>query len=180
MGAEPVAGRPPVGQSLRVIDDELRLELLARAQDASAVGNADRLWDLLDELEAWPGYALVGPDGEAAAWLLAQLGDAELQRRCLGHLEIAVDLGDADPAHYACLLDRVRMGIGQPQVYGSQFVDAPDDDLAPWPISAPDSVDDRRRRVGLPPLDAQHASMRDARQRAKSTARQQYQASTDR
>ena len=169
-----------MGQSLRVTDDALRRELVARARDASAPGNAERLWDVLDDLEAWPGYARVGADGEAAAWLLAQMGDAELQRRCLEYLEIAVDLGDADPMHYACLLDRVRMNVGQPQVFGSQFVDAPGDELAPWPITAPESVDERRRRVGLPPLDAQRASMRDARQRGRSSARQQYQANTDR
>lgn len=136
-------------------DEALRAELVARATRPAAPGNADRLWDVLDEYEAWPGFGLVGPDGEHAAWLIAQLGDPELQRRCLEYLEIAVEAGDAPAAHLACLLDRVRMTEGRPQVYGSQWVVTADGALAPWPIAEPHRVDERRRRVGLGPLALQ-------------------------
>ena len=100
-------------------DEALRQELLRRAAQPAAPGNADRLWDVLDEYEAWPGYRLVDVDGEHAAWLIVQLGDTELQRRCLEHLDAAVDWGDAPPGHLACLVDRVRMADGQPQLYPS-------------------------------------------------------------
>ena len=117
--------------------------------------SADRLWSLLDDLEAWPGLRLVGEDGARAAWLVAQLGDRGLQERALEHLEVAVDCGDAPAAHYACLLDRVRMASGRPQVYGSQVVESADGELSPWPIEDPGTVDARRARVGLGPL-AEH------------------------
>src|SRR5205807_6862150 len=94
------------------------------------------------------------------AWLVVQLGDADLQRRALEHLEAAVDCGDADPSHFACLLDRVRMSEGRPQVFGSQFVSAGDDAVTPWPIEDPLSVDDRRRLMGLEPLAMQARRMR--------------------
>lgn len=148
-------------------DEALRTELLALAEHAGDDAGADRLWEILDDYEAWPGRRLVGDDGERAAWLVAQLGDNDLQRRALEHLEVAVDCGDADPSHYACLLDRVRMTEGRPQVFGSQFVSAGDDGVAPWPIEDPFGVDDRRRRVGLEPLAAQARRMQDElRQRA--------------
>jgi hypothetical protein len=139
-------------------DEMLRDELLALATRASDPASSDRLWALLDDLEAWPGERLVGADGAHAAWLVAQLGDRGLQERALEHLEVAVDCGDAPPAHYACLLDRVRMANGKPQVYGSQVVVDEDGDLAPWPIEDSAHVDERRARVGLAPL-ASHTEM---------------------
>lgn len=147
-------------------DEDLRQELLCLGARAGEPASADRLWALLDDLESWPGIRLVGEDGAHAAWLVAQLGDAGLQERALEHLEVAVDCGDASPAHYACLLDRVRMASGRPQVYGSQVVEAGDGDLAPWPIEDPGGVDERRARVGLGPLAEHTATLRaEARRR---------------
>jgi len=150
---------------------------------------AQRLWDILDDCESWPGRHLVGHDGEDAAWLVAQqeIDDVELQRRCLELLEVAAALGDADPVHYAYLCDRVRMADGRTQLYGSQFVRNEHGRLVPWHLDDLDRVDARRRRLGLPEF-AEHArAVRDeyAARTAQSgaegdTARQQYQAATDR
>jgi len=35
-------------------------------------GYGERLWEILDDYEAWPGRRLVGDDGSRAAWLVAQ------------------------------------------------------------------------------------------------------------
>jgi len=141
-------------------DEALRAELLALAEHPADPAGAGRLWSILDDYEAWPGRRLVGDDGERAAWLLVQLADTDLQRRALAHLEAAVDCGDAHPSHYACLVDRVRMAEGRPQVFGSQFVSAGDDAVAPWPIENPVGLDERRRVFGLEPLAAQARRMR--------------------
>jgi hypothetical protein len=142
-----------------VADGALRAELLELADASDHRAGADRLWAILDDYDAWPGRKLVGDDGERAAWLIAQLGDADLQRRVLPYLEAAVDCGDAAPSHYACLLDRVLMAEGKPQVFGSQFVAAGDSDVAPWPIDDPMGVDERRQRFGLEPLASQRRRM---------------------
>jgi Family of unknown function (DUF6624) len=134
-------------------------ELLTLVAAADAPGRNDRLWDVLDDRECWPGWRLVGRDGAEAAWLIAQwaIDDVGLQRRCLGLLEIAVACDDADPVHLAYLADRVRMNDGRDQLYGSQFVLDDAGGLELWPVDDPDAVDRRRARLGLPPL-AEHAA----------------------
>ena len=154
-----------VSSRVMPVDEALRAELVAMADADRRAGHvttaeqhAARLWEILDDYESWPGRRLVGEDGADAAWRLAQhaVFDPGLQRRCLEMVELAVDAGDALPLHYACLLDRVCMADGRDQVYGSQFV--PSDDgttVVPFAIDDPAGVDERRRRVGLPPLAEQ-------------------------
>jgi hypothetical protein len=160
-------------------DPALRSELLAMAADEDAIrrragaptdadrevllAHAERLWEILDDYEVWPGRRLVDDDGSRAAWLVAQhaIEDVGLQRRCLEALEVAVALGDADPVHGAYLLDRVRMSDGLDQLYGSQFVLDEHGDLVPWPVDDPARVDERRRRLGMPPFHDHAAAMAD-------------------
>ena len=133
-------------------DPELREELLALAvatTPAEQLLAAERLWEILDDHEVWPGRSLVGDDGAEAAWFVAQhaIDDPGLQRRCLGMLEIAVDCGEADPVHLAYLHDRVRMAEGRDQLYGSQFVLGPSGGLEPWPVDDPAAVDAPRSTI---------------------------------
>jgi len=172
-------------------DPVLRAELLALRADPDAVRARDRLWEILDDDEAWPGFRRVGRDGAESAWWIAQaaIDDLELQRRCLEMLEISVACGDADPAHLACLLDRVRMADGRGQLYGSQFVLGPDGTLVPWPIDDVEHLDVRRARFGMEPFAEHAARMLDRWAEAggqpgagasTSAARQQYHAATER
>jgi hypothetical protein len=154
------AARRPAGVPALPQAPALREELLALAEHGGPDRN-DRLWDILDDYEAWPGWSLVGRDGSEAAWLIAQwaIDDMGLQRRCLEMLELAVACNDADPVHLAYLADRVRMNDGRDQLYGSQFVLDAHGDLEPWPVDDIDAVDARRARLGLPPLAVHAAAM---------------------
>jgi Family of unknown function (DUF6624) len=146
-------------------DEALREELLgmvATRPDPDALrAYAERLWEILDDYEVWPGRRLVGDDGSRAAWLIAQfsIDDPGLQKRCLEALDVAVAYGDADPVHYAYLVDRVRMADGFDQLYGSQFVTDADGELVPWPLDDLGKVDARRERIGLPPFSEHAAEM---------------------
>ena len=144
-------------------DAALREELLALAAGGESTTRNDRLWEVLDDYECWPGWKLVGTDGSEAAWLVAQwaIEDVGLQRRCLEMLEVAVACNDADPVHFAYLADRVCMNDGRDQLYGSQFVLGEHGELEPWPVDDLAAVDARRARLGLPPFAAHAAAMRE-------------------
>lgn len=168
-----------------VMDEELRQELLARQDEDQRVrhlvrGEPGRLsddmaaqWQRVDEentrwladlvaIRGWPGRSLVGEDGALAAWLLAQHADRdrEHQRAFLDSLRDAVSQGEASPAHLAYLEDRVRVGQGQQQLYGTQFTFL-GDELAPHPIEDPERLDERRAAVGLQPFAEYEALIRD-------------------
>lgn len=116
--------------------------------------NAARLKILIAQ-HGWPGKSLAGDDGAEAAWLIVQhsIGDPPFMRQCLLLLKEAAAEGEVPLRHPAMLEDRIRIFEGRPQRYGSQF--GPDG--APYPIEDPDHVDDRRRAVGLGPLEERRA-----------------------
>lgn len=102
----------------------------------------------------WPGFDLAGTEGEADAWVIVQHSDKDkaLQKRCLPLLQAAVAQGQARPADYALLTDRILRGEGKPQVYGTQFFTNPRGQFVPQPMEDPAHVDQRRASVGLSSL----------------------------
>lgn len=114
--------------------------------------NTAWLKEVIDR-QGWPGKSLVGADGANAAWLLVQHAgrDRVFQKRCLPLLAAAVKKGEATGIQLAYLTDRVRVGSGEKQVYGTQFHDV-DGKLEPQPIEDAANVDKRRKEVGLPSL----------------------------
>jgi hypothetical protein len=116
--------------------------------------HARRLSDIIDSL-GWPGLAQVGPEAADAAWLIVQHAIAQpaLQRRALELLRMAVQRGDAPALRAAMLEDRIRTLEGGLQRYGTQFDWDATGHLSPLPIEDPAAVDDRRRELGLGPLE---------------------------
>lgn len=106
------------------------------------------------ERGGWPKVSQVGEEASEAAWLVAQhaISRPDFQRRCLRLLCEAVESGEAPARHRAMLLDRIRFNERRPQVYGTILDWDESGELSPWPIEDPESVDELRRRVGLPPL----------------------------
>lgn len=116
--------------------------------------NAARLTAII-ATHGWPGHDLVSEDGARAAWLVLQhaIGHPALQRRGLTLLREAVANGDVSAAEVAMLEDRIAFFEGRPQRYGTQYDWNVRGELAPWVIEDEAGVDDRRREVGLPPLE---------------------------
>jgi hypothetical protein len=125
--------------------------------------NGDRLGEMVDA-HGWPGRSLVGEDGADAAWLVLHhaIGDPALQRRCLPLLEEAAAFGDVPAWHPATVDDVIRFHERRPQVYGTVFDWDESGEMVPWRIEEPESVDERRAMVGLPPLAEQAMSVREA------------------
>lgn len=102
----------------------------------------------------WPGVDLVGEEGADAAWLLAQHADHDpmFQRRALELITHAALAGQVRPAHYAFLVDRVRVADARPQVYGTQYHDdGTGTGTKAYLIEHPERLDARRQDLGLEP-----------------------------
>ena len=109
------------------------------------------------ELEAvlakvgWPGKTLVGPKASGAVWTILQHSEHAVLKKHLPLMTKAADAGEIDGGLLATSVDRVRVGDGQPQVYGTQFRQV-NGEWVPEPIEDEANVDERRKKVGLPPL----------------------------
>ncbi len=114
--------------------------------------NTAWLKDVVDK-HGWPGKSLVGEEGAHNAWLLVQHADRDrpFQKRCLELLQEAVKKGEASGKDLAYLTDRVLVGEGKKQLYGTQFT-LKDGEYVPSPIEDEANVDKRRKEVGLESL----------------------------
>jgi hypothetical protein len=114
--------------------------------------NTARLKDLVAN-HGWPHEGRVGPAGAEAAFLIAQHADHDpaFQKTALEHVRTAHRNGQASGEQVALLTDRVRVAEGTPQLYGTQ-AQIRDGTLQMPPIQDSSAVDQRRARMGLPPL----------------------------
>ena len=121
--------------------------------DASIdIVNTQRMKEIVEHM-GWPTRSKVGGSASEMAWLLVQHADLDraFQKECLALMK-AQAAGEVSPANIAYLEDRVRVGEGRPQVYGTQFYADEAGNFGPRPIEDPDHVDERRQAVGLQPL----------------------------
>jgi hypothetical protein len=150
-------------RELAALDARVRAELAADGSlfhgyhprmEAVHRQNAAFLAEVLEE-HGWPSESLVGSEAAQAAWLIAQhaIGEPSFQRRCLGLLVEAAARGDVPAWQPAMLEDRIRMFEGRPQVYGTQLEADDEGHLRPYWIEDPSRVAERRRQVGLGPLE---------------------------
>ena len=149
-----------------IADDDATRERLARAGSLWAEyhpemesvhrKNADRLAEVV-AAHGWPGRGLVGADGAAAAFRIAQhaIGEPARMRAWLVLLTEAAARGEADRRDAAMMEDRIRVFESQPQRYGTQldWNEAGDAIVPMGTVEAPETIDERRREVGLPPLE---------------------------
>jgi hypothetical protein len=162
-----VAGCPeePADPFPHEYDEALHDELIAMLErdqsgrsggedDEGDVTRSERLRQILAE-HGWPGFDLVGEDGEDAAWAIAQHADLDpdLQRCALEHLRAAVDQGQGSPGNLAYLSDRIAVSAGEPQRYGTQVAcgrrgRAPKPQT---PLAEPDRIEQLRKEADLEP-----------------------------
>jgi len=130
-------------------------QLLSRMAAIDA-GNTNRLQAIVEEY-GWPGTDLVGVDGARSAFLVLQHASHDVQKNLFPLVEAGYREGMVSGPGYALLLDRILVGDGRLQVYGTQamtFDEWIDGQPALAPIEDEANVDVRRAEVGLPPLAA--------------------------
>jgi len=111
----------------------------------------------LNQLIAQGAWPLISRDGSSAAHdaiILVQHADNDLvlQERVLQTLNALVQKREAKGSDYAALFDRVALGRGRPQRYGTQFGQGKGNCAALRPTENPEELDSRRLSVGLRPI----------------------------
>jgi hypothetical protein len=86
-----------------------------------------------------------------------QHADLATQKKYIDRMTAAADAGEIEWALVATTVDRIQVREGKPQTYGTQFHTV-DGELVPETIGDAEHVDERRAKVGLPPL-AQYTAL---------------------
>jgi len=122
----------------------------------SVFGTHQAILEKMFNRYGYPGYDLVGKEGSQHFWLMVQHCDKQpaFQEKVLTAMKKQVDKGNADPKNYAYLVDRVMLNTGRKQVYATQVTYNLDSCQAiPRPLQDSATVNARRNKMGLPPVE---------------------------
>lgn len=114
----------------------------------------NRLWlSHVLEVCGWPAREAIGTKAARQAWIITLHGDNDpgFQRRAARRMKDAVRIGQADPFHYARLVDRQRRNTAEPQEYGTDYA-IEGNTVRFRPVRAPGLLDARRTAIGLEPF----------------------------
>ena len=113
--------------------------------------NLERITELIDAY-GYPSKKLVGR-ASGVAWLIIQHADLATQKKYLPVLEEAAERGDIGKGGLAMTIDRIRIGEGKKQLYGTQYREDPETGRFVFsPLEDPEHVDERRESMGMGPL----------------------------
>ena len=105
--------------------------------------------DILNQY-GWLGPDVVGKKGSQTLFLVIQHSDLETQQKYLPMMKKAVKDGDAKSQNFALLKDRVLLGMGEKQLYGSQIAKNKETgEYYVQPLKDPENVNKRRQEMGL-------------------------------
>ncbi len=135
-------------------DPELKKEFLALANRMQELDDSRllRMKEIITKF-GWPGRSLVGTEAAAAAWLIVThaVRDVTFQRLALEAMK-KLPPCEVENSHLADLTDRVLIGEGKKQLYGTMLDVKEDGKFAPKPVEDEANVDKRRAALGLQPL----------------------------
>jgi len=152
MGTADQAVRSKLGPCLK--SGHLQTKECRNVTEEMAVVDARNLSKLetIVELYGWPDMRVVGVHASNSAFLILQHSPLSAQQRLLPTFRQAVSSGKGRVQDLAMLEDRVRLGEGKKQLYGTQITAGPDGKPRISPIEDPHNLDVRRKAVGLPPM----------------------------
>lgn len=148
-------------QSIRGAHPAMTADELAR-QEVIDKANMKRLAAIIARY-GWPGMRFAGAEYANGAFMVLQHADRTSQHTYLPLVRTAAARGDLPASEVAMLEDRVLMGDGKPQLYGTQFTSAKDG-LKLYKVADEAHLDQRRREMGLPPMDEYMKLMRQMHQ----------------
>ncbi len=122
-----------------------------KKQGAIDAANLERLEAIVGDI-GWPIPALVGDTASKGAMLILLHAPLDAQIKLLRAVELVASEDGVEKADLAMLTDRIKVGQGKPQSYGTQF-HLTDGRPSTFPIIDVCNVDHRRWEVGLPKID---------------------------
>jgi hypothetical protein len=126
-----------------------QIDSLTRVMLHNDGANLITVTDILDK-HGWLGADKIGEKANDALFLVIQHSDLRVQQKYLPKMRDAVKRGSAKNNQLALLEDRVAIGEGKQQIYGSQIgFDMKTNKTYVLPLIDPDNVDRRRAKVGL-------------------------------
>lgn len=149
---------PALLAEIKKSDQEIRMESdfskidfdLLREVDAK---NILMISSIIDQC-GMPTSKDVDPDLIEAVFLVLQHSKLKYQKQYFPLLEKSAENGDIRKSSLAKLTDRILVNEGQAQVYGTQLeIDPTTNKTKLHPINDPETVNKRRREVGLEPLE---------------------------
>ena len=114
------------------------------------------LLDSIIQQSGWPKLSEVGKEGSVTAFLIIQHADYAVQKKYFHYLKNAVKQNEAYPKDLALLTDRIRLHENKKQIYGSQISWDPvtnKDYFDYSKLKRPANVNERRKKVGLGPIE---------------------------
>jgi hypothetical protein len=147
-------------QKYRLKADSIRKAGGTNSADFIKVSKEMALADSIDlekvkrilDTKGWPSYGEIG-DLYSSLFLVIQHADLKTQLKYLPMIQQAEQKNDVDPESVALLEDRIAIGQGKKQLYGSQVeYDTNSHIYKVFPIEDEGHVNERRAQKGMIPL----------------------------
>lgn len=154
--------------SIRILDQMYRMEIEHTTETYGRESEElKELWSTINyydsvnlikieqiiEEHGFPGRDLIGINNSNVIFLVIQHSDTKTQQKYLPMMRQAVEDHNLAASSLALLEDRVALNTGGKQIYGSQIWSDETGAYFVAPIEDPEHVNERRKRVGLQPLE---------------------------
>ena len=140
-------------KSQRSESDNLELISLLEIMNEKDSINLSKIENILNEY-GWLSADVIGEEGNKTLFLVIQHSDLETQLKYLPMMRDALKIGNLESRDFALLEDRIALRQGKRQIYGSQIAkDYNTGESYVHPIIDPEKVNERRRKVGLEPIE---------------------------
>ncbi len=131
-------------------DQDVRSAFNLARMEAADAKNRPEVLRIFDQY-GWVTNSLAGKDAAHDFWLLVQHQTAEIQQRLLPAMEKAAKDGNASMTDYAYLYDRVQMGLGKPQRWGTR-TKCENGKPVLYAVDDPTGLDTRRKELFMMPI----------------------------
>lgn len=141
-----IAGRK-IGMKSSVVEALWKFKFMIQRRNQAEIEG------LIDK-KGWPRVGAVGPEAAMAAFLVVMHSGDGLQKKYLADIKRVCEAGELPWERYAAIYDRSLFNENKPQKYGTHTrynEQTRKEEL--YPIEDESNVDERRKALGLPPLE---------------------------